>query len=599
MADDRILEEAISAIQNGQKGRARDLITRLLRKDPARVDYWLYMSAVVETPKERIFCLENVLKYDPGNETAANGLVMLGAMQPSREKPPVRPVNERTWDITEMFSGDSVAKPAAQERTRMPLAQTMTLILVAVVSVVLLLVGVIGNPFYVPTPIANAGGPNMGTRAPLITAGPSPTYLPTKTPQGGVPTDNPLKPTALRIVLEETFTPTPRYVDTPHPNVEAYQAGLRSIEAGNYASAIALFDQAKDVVGDTIDIKYYIALARLLNTEYETAKRDFSLIIQADDTFAPAYVGRAMAQLGIKGDSNVAADLYKAVALDPNYIEGYLAIAAFRLRNNEPEEILPIAEKVLELDPANARGFHYLAEAYIGLNEPELALEAAQKSQEYDITNLEHYYTLAHALIVNGREAEAYGAIELYLSDPKNQENIYAWYLLGRAQQGLGDHESALENFAKVYAQRKDIYEMSYYWAVSYIATGEYEKALERVTVPLERIPRWFEPFVAKAQAYYYMNNAADAKETIEEGAEYAKTDAQKAVLYYWRALIYAKLGYPEISDDNWEKLLELPEDVVPRDWRLEAQDEVGLPVPTMTIVAPTPTRVPTNTPKP
>jgi Tfp pilus assembly protein PilF len=73
MTEDRMLQEAINAIDNGQLSRARDLLTRLLRQDQSNTAYWLYMSAVVETEKERTFCLENDLKYDPGNKTGVQG----------------------------------------------------------------------------------------------------------------------------------------------------------------------------------------------------------------------------------------------------------------------------------------------------------------------------------------------------------------------------------------------------------------------------------------------------------------------------------------------------------------------------------------------
>ena len=41
MAEDRILQEAIEAIEKGQQSRARDLLTRILRKEPSRADCWL------------------------------------------------------------------------------------------------------------------------------------------------------------------------------------------------------------------------------------------------------------------------------------------------------------------------------------------------------------------------------------------------------------------------------------------------------------------------------------------------------------------------------------------------------------------------------
>ena len=58
MADDKMLQEAIEAVANGQRERARDLLTRLLRANQANPKYWLWMSSVVDTTKERVYCLQ-------------------------------------------------------------------------------------------------------------------------------------------------------------------------------------------------------------------------------------------------------------------------------------------------------------------------------------------------------------------------------------------------------------------------------------------------------------------------------------------------------------------------------------------------------------
>ena len=130
MADDRILQEAISAIENGQKARARDLLTRLLRQDQGKVDYWLYMSAVVDTAKERIFCLENALKYDPENETAMRGLVMLGSMQPSEDQVSIRPISEREWELADILEGEGTAARKSAERTKVSVGQILSLAMI-------------------------------------------------------------------------------------------------------------------------------------------------------------------------------------------------------------------------------------------------------------------------------------------------------------------------------------------------------------------------------------------------------------------------------------------------------------------------------------
>jgi hypothetical protein len=63
--DDRMFQETKEAIDRGERARARDLLTRLIKESPERADYWLWMSAVVESVQERIYCLKEVLKLDP------------------------------------------------------------------------------------------------------------------------------------------------------------------------------------------------------------------------------------------------------------------------------------------------------------------------------------------------------------------------------------------------------------------------------------------------------------------------------------------------------------------------------------------------------
>ena len=57
MSDDRMLDEAIAAAREGDRTRARDLLTRLLRTDQSNPEYWLWMSSIVDSPKEKIYCL--------------------------------------------------------------------------------------------------------------------------------------------------------------------------------------------------------------------------------------------------------------------------------------------------------------------------------------------------------------------------------------------------------------------------------------------------------------------------------------------------------------------------------------------------------------
>ena len=81
--EERMFQEAVGAVQKGERARARDLLTRLLKLDQNNADYWLYMSAVVETQKERIYCLKETLRIRPDDPTAQQGMAMLGQMPPN------------------------------------------------------------------------------------------------------------------------------------------------------------------------------------------------------------------------------------------------------------------------------------------------------------------------------------------------------------------------------------------------------------------------------------------------------------------------------------------------------------------------------------
>src|SRR5512137_1239843 len=98
MSEDVMLQEAIEAIRQGQRARARDLLTRLLRTNQNNAEYWLWMSSVVETTKEQIYCLQTVLRIDPQNASARQGLILLGARPPEGEVTPVAPVR-RKWNV--------------------------------------------------------------------------------------------------------------------------------------------------------------------------------------------------------------------------------------------------------------------------------------------------------------------------------------------------------------------------------------------------------------------------------------------------------------------------------------------------------------------
>ena len=95
---DTLLEQAIEALRQYDKAGAKDILTRLIKANQANATYWIWMSAAVDTLKERVYCLETALKLDPENGVAKRGLVILGARSPDENVKPFSLNRTRAWE---------------------------------------------------------------------------------------------------------------------------------------------------------------------------------------------------------------------------------------------------------------------------------------------------------------------------------------------------------------------------------------------------------------------------------------------------------------------------------------------------------------------
>lgn len=86
-----LLREAIASLRSGNKEWARECLTRILKTNPRHEEAWLWLSAVLETPAEKRYCLEKVLTINPDNAQARAGLRELAARE-SGYRPPKRTI---------------------------------------------------------------------------------------------------------------------------------------------------------------------------------------------------------------------------------------------------------------------------------------------------------------------------------------------------------------------------------------------------------------------------------------------------------------------------------------------------------------------------
>jgi hypothetical protein len=67
---EQLLQQAISAARSGNKNKAKELLTNALHLDNHNARTWYLLSQIVDNKNQIIHCLEQVLKFDPGNKQA-------------------------------------------------------------------------------------------------------------------------------------------------------------------------------------------------------------------------------------------------------------------------------------------------------------------------------------------------------------------------------------------------------------------------------------------------------------------------------------------------------------------------------------------------
>lgn len=72
-----LYDRGVGAARGGQRRVAASLLSRAVQCDPKHEQAWLWLSGVLDDPKEIAFCLRAVLSINPNNDRARQGLVWL------------------------------------------------------------------------------------------------------------------------------------------------------------------------------------------------------------------------------------------------------------------------------------------------------------------------------------------------------------------------------------------------------------------------------------------------------------------------------------------------------------------------------------------
>lgn len=585
---------ALEAIDQGQTARARDLFTRLLRADSSKADYWLWMSTLVDSAQERIYCLESALRVDPDNEAAKRGLIILGARQADKDIVPA-PLIKRRWE-KELEDVVEPSQPFFRRIWGSPVLRLLSLLVGAIIVVGLIIAGTYALQRQ-PEPVAVYKVSPFPTRTPIPTISPTPT----KTPVFLTPSATVLGPTPLWMYLSETYTPIPLYVNTPHPAIEAYRAAIRSYERSDWTSMLGFIDQAVTAQPGEPDLLYYRGEAYRMMGEYQDAVIAYGNAIKINPRFAPAYLGRALAYEKINPKADIEGELNYAIEYDPYLVDAYLTRARIRIIHNNPQGALDDLLIADALFPNHFMVYVLRAQAYLELNDPLTAMQNATTGFELDQTSLPAYYTLALVYLANGDLTQALHYIDIYLV--YIQDDAQGWVVKAQAEYQSGNLDKALSACDQGIAADSETAPLWYYRGLIHLNQGDNRTAVNDFVNAVNLNLLSFDYSVALGRALWADDRLTTAIRQYNSAETLANTDYQKAVVYYYRAQVYEQDGNMTQARQDWGNLLALPPDQIPAEWlsfALERWEFFNPPTftetPTRTL-PPTITPTPTNTP--
>ncbi len=615
---ENMLMEAIAAARAGNRVRARSLLTKLLRADSSVVDYWIWMSAVVDSKREKIYCLESALKLDPTNRAALRGLTVLGARAPQEAELASAPRISRR-QMPSVATGPALGKALGPALGRALQVNWRLAFIGAVGFVGLIIVGGLAYSFFTrPRALPQAAilpslSPTHTATASVPSATPSPLPASVRALRTPIPTE--LAGTPIIFFVPQTPTPTSILGFTPHPQFEAYSAGVEALTRANYTGAAAFFEQVLELDESLPDAHYLLAeslrLQAAADLESEEAGgllgqalAEYDRAILLDTSFAAAYLGRGRTVLlrtlrannpeDIKAE-HLPQDYARAIEADPQLSEAYVAQADFYRQVRLWKTMEETLQAAIDAGLSDPILYIRLSEAQINREKYDLALENAIEGSASDPTLLDGYLMLGRSLVRLELFDEALAPLHTYVA--YRGEDHRGWSDLGRAQLGVGDHSAAWESLVNA-LERNDRYAPAYL-ALGWLnfELGDYEAGMRAIGEARRFGAENYELFLALGYAHYYLGNYQEGLNNANSAINIATEDERKAVqeklvsrAYALRALISE--AAPDLLDyaiQNWEWILSLefadPETVAMAEEHLaELTGEV-------------PTRIPSGTP--
>ncbi|GAB4545588.1 MAG: hypothetical protein Fur002_19810 [Anaerolineales bacterium] len=561
-ANDTMFQDAAMALRKGDKARAKELLTLLLKADQNNPTYWIWLSASMDTNKERVYCLQTALKLDPENGTAKRGLILLGALAADESIQPFSLNRARGWEEKLLLANE---KP--KEKGLKALAKSPALRLAGIGLVLVGLAAAVMFGFVLPRRVAF-----IPTK--VSTAGPTPTFTGTPTLFGATaaPTEPGARTTPLSMMLAQTYTPTAVYVNTPRSGAarDQYRVAQDAYARKDWGAYIASMEIIAGMEPTAADVPYLIGEAYRIQGKSGNAIKAYNNSLKIDENFAPAYLGLARARFMSEPKADLLFLYDEALDKDPNYAEAYIARAEYLLLKNKFEDALKDLDRANDLMPESPLVYMTYAETYLKLDDKEKALQAAEKAYSLDVANIPVYKMLGSLYIENGDYERAIDALNLYTTYETKDDLAFA--MLGRAQFELNNYETAVQVLDRAFSlNRNGLRKYYLYRGLANLELNNIDQAVDDLEKAQQNDEKSFAANFGLMRAYYLQEKFGSAFQRAEAVRTLAETDEQTALAYYWHALIQEQRGLKKEASKDWQTLLAMDESTMTEEMRQTA----------------------------